>query len=107
MSRKRKVTKINSTYRMAQFGFERKDEVAYANFLSFGKAKKNSEAHQNYQRSIDILGQFLESIRDQLDKSNEINAIINNSMTDETGKILVNALLALADKMGVEIQFAE
>jgi hypothetical protein len=86
---------------------QNEDEVAYDNFMSFGKGRKDSEAYQNYNRSIDILDQFPEHIRDQLDKGNEINTAINNSMTDETGKTLVTALLALADKMGVEIQFVE
>jgi hypothetical protein len=83
------------------------DEKAYDNLLSFGKGGRDSEAYQNYQRSIDILRQFPESIRDQLNGSNEINTVINNSMTDETGQKLVNALLALADKMGIEIRFED
>jgi hypothetical protein len=79
------------------------DEVAYNNLKSFGRAKENTETFQNYLTSMDILRQFPDHIRDQLDKSNEINTVVNNSMTDTTGNALVQALLALADKMNLDI----
>jgi hypothetical protein len=79
------------------------DEEAYDNLQSFGKNKKDSEAYKNYLTSMDILGQFPDPIRDQLDKSNEINTVVNNSMTDKTGYDLVQALLALADKLNLDI----
>jgi hypothetical protein len=81
------------------------DQAAFKNLQKFGEAPEGTEANKNYWTSIGILSQFPESVRQQVNESNEINTTVNNSMSDETGKTLVRAMLALAEKMGVEIKF--
>jgi hypothetical protein len=73
------------------------DQAAYKNFQIFGKAPEGTETHQNYLKSIDILGTFTDAERQYVNDNNSINTAVIDAMTDRTGQRLVELLTELRD----------
>jgi hypothetical protein len=73
------------------------DEAAYKTLTDFGKKTEGTEAHQNYLKSIDILGTFTDAERQYVNSNNSINTSVIDAMTDQTGQRLVELLTELRD----------
>jgi hypothetical protein len=73
------------------------DQVAYENFLKFGDMPEGTESHQNFLKSLDILGTFTDVERQYVNNNNSVNTVVNDAMTDTTGQRLVELLTELRD----------